>query len=175
VVARAAAALVGSGQCVFLDAGSTNLAIAHKLPVDRNSTFATNCPAIANVLLERAFPEVLMIGGRLNPYAGGATGSQAVSELQKIRIDLAFVGVCAIDVEEGITVFDVEDAAFKRALIGVGSRIVCAVTTEKLATAARHRVAALSEINTIVVESAAKARNLARLRRAGVEVVVARD
>jgi DeoR/GlpR family transcriptional regulator of sugar metabolism len=174
-VARAAATLVGRGQCIFLDAGSTNLAIAQALPADRVSTLVTNCPAIANVLLTRSFPEVIVIGGRLNPHAGGATGSQAVAELRRIRFDLAFVGVCAVDVEEGVTVFDAEDALFKRASIEVSNRVIAAVTTAKIGTAARHRVAAFSEINTIVVESGLDSRQLARMKRAGVEVVVARD
>src|SRR6202042_2964587 len=47
-LALAALSLVSEASTVFLDSGSTNLALARELPPDRSLTVATNSIAIAN-------------------------------------------------------------------------------------------------------------------------------
>jgi DeoR/GlpR family transcriptional regulator of sugar metabolism len=61
-LAREAAKLVTPGQIVFLDAGSTNLAIARTFPNDANMTVVTNAPAIASAVLGRTGFEVILVG-----------------------------------------------------------------------------------------------------------------
>jgi DeoR/GlpR family transcriptional regulator of sugar metabolism len=171
---EAGARLVRPGQCVFFDAGTTNLALAQALAPGVELTAVTNSPSIALVLMSQPSREVIVIGGRVNAHAGGATGACALDQLQQMRIDLCFLGACAIDAEEGITVFDSEDAAFKRAAIAASGQIAVAVTNEKLATAAHYRVASLADVDTLIVEAGADRARLDAIRRTGVEVVVAR-
>ncbi|RYE62563.1 MAG: DeoR/GlpR transcriptional regulator, partial [Rhizobiaceae bacterium] len=49
-LARAAARLVEDGQTVFIDAGSTNLAVANALDPSQTLTIITNAPVIATAL-----------------------------------------------------------------------------------------------------------------------------
>jgi len=170
---QTAARLLRAHQCVFFDAGTTNLSIAQHLPATLSLTAVTNCPAIADALAPRPLLEVIVIGGRMNAHAGGATGASAVAQLQQIRFDLAFVGACAIDVDAGVTVFDSEDAAFKRAVLSASGQIAAAVTNEKLGTMAHHRVATLSQLDWLIVEADATEQRLAAIRHSGVEIIAA--
>jgi len=167
---RAAAALVRSGQVVFFDAGSTNAAIARALPADLDLTVATNAPDIAADLVGRRGIELIVIGGRVDPRSGAALGARALRDARQIRVDLAFLGACAVDVRAGVAAFDAEEAEFKRLIAERAKAVVAAVTTDKLATAAPFAVAPISRLTHLVVEADAPERALAPLRRTGVSV-----
>jgi DeoR/GlpR family transcriptional regulator of sugar metabolism len=172
-LARAAARLVHAGQLVFLDASTTNLAIARHLPQGIGLTVATNSPSIAVALIERTDIEVLLIGGRMDHVVGGTLGVGALQELQQMHPDLCFLGVCSVDPEVGVCSGGAEDSAFKRALVSGCGAIITAVTNEKLGTAAPYFVARLAEISHLVVEADADRGQLDRIRTAGVEIVLA--
>lgn len=151
-LARKAATLVRQGQVLMIDAGSTNAAIAAALPERSGLTVVTNAPDVALALMDREGFEVQLIGGRLDPRIGGATGAQAVKELQRIRADLCFPGACALDLEGGLWGFDSEEVLLKRAMVEASGETVVVVTSDKLGTVATHRVAGLPEVQHLVVE-----------------------
>ncbi len=154
-LAMAASALVQSGQLIFLDAGSTNLAIARALP-ETSLTVVTNAPSIADVLFERGDIEVLTIGGRIDRRTGAALGAKAVADLLSYRPDLTFLGACTV-AEDGIGAFDLEDAEFKRVLVQVSRTVAVAATADKLGAAAPHLVARPERVDTLIYETAAGA------------------
>ena len=167
---RAAAALVRPGQVVFFDAGSTNAAIARALPAGLGVVVATNAPDIASDLVGRAGVELIVIGGRVDPRSGAALGARALRDVRAIRVDLAFLGACAVDARAGVAAFDAEEAEFKRLVAERAKAVVAAVTTDKLGTAAPFAVAPASLLSHLVVEADAPERALAPLRRCGVRV-----
>jgi DeoR/GlpR family transcriptional regulator of sugar metabolism len=167
---RAAAALVRSGQVVFFDAGSTNAAIARALPDGLGVFIATNAPDIAADLVGKPGVELIVIGGRVDPRSGAALGARALRDVGEIRVDLAFLGACAVDVESGVAAFDAEEGEFKRLIAERAKAVAAAVTTDKLGTAAPFAVAPTSRLTHLVVEADAPESALAPLRRAGVSV-----
>jgi DeoR/GlpR family transcriptional regulator of sugar metabolism len=169
-LARTAAALVRPGQVVFIDTGSTNLAIAHALPQDMRLTVATNAPAVAVALGERERTEVIVIGGRLDSRLGGATGAAAVAAVRQIRADLCFIGTCAVEVELGIGDCDAEEALLKRAIIEASASCVVAVLADKLGTRAPFFVAPASAIHHLVVESGTACERTAPLAALGMTI-----
>ncbi|WP_051709797.1 DeoR/GlpR family DNA-binding transcription regulator [Andreprevotia chitinilytica] len=170
-LALAAVRLVQGGQLVFLDAGTTNVEIAKALPEDIGLTVATNSPAVAVALMDRDDIEVVLIGGRLDHQVGGILGGQALVDVQRMRPDLCFLGVCAIDIEAGLGAGTAEDAAFKRQLVASCGAIVAVATNEKLGTGAPFAIADIQDVGHLVVEADADANQLAHLARSGVEIV----
>ena len=168
-LARKAASLVRPGQVLLLDAGSTNAAIAAALPERSDLTVVTNAPDVALALLDREGFEVLLIGGRLERAIGGTVGAQAVRSLRDLRADLCFPGACAID-PDGLWSFDDEEAQFKRAMIESSGETVVVVTADKLGTVATHRIAALKEVQHLVVEAAVDAVTRSAYARRGVSI-----
>jgi DeoR/GlpR family transcriptional regulator of sugar metabolism len=149
---RAAASLLSAGQHVFIDAGSTNLAIACAIDPQLPLTVTTNSPLLAVQLMKLPRAEIIVLGGRLNPAAGGAIGLAAAQQLRQFSFDLCFLGACAIDPDNGITAFGLDDAEFKRAVVAASGQVVVAVTNEKLSSVAHYQVAACGEVSTLVVE-----------------------
>ena len=168
-LALRAAAVIAPGQVVFLDAGRTNLAIAHALDLDLKATIVTSSPAIAAALIPHGNIELIVIGGRIDRAAGAAIGAMAVGAIREWRFDLCLLGACAI-AEEGISALYVEDAAMKRALIDASVEVAVAAIANKVGTRAPFHVAPLGRLGRLIVEQGSPAPELQRIRAAGVEV-----
>jgi DeoR/GlpR family transcriptional regulator of sugar metabolism len=171
LVARRAVGLVQPGQVLFLDAGSTNRAIADALPDHADLTVITNGPDIALAVAARPGFTVIQVGGVLNPSIGGTLGARAVREVADYAADLCFVGACAVSAEVGIRCFTLEDAEFKRAVIAASRTVAVAVTAEKVGTAASFHVADLASIDHLIVAGGLPDAVLAPLLNAGLTIL----
>ncbi|UDF31594.1 UNVERIFIED_ORG: DeoR/GlpR family DNA-binding transcription regulator [Roseateles sp. XES5] len=170
VLAKTAADLLPAGSTVFLDAGSTNLALARALPTGADLTVATNAPAIAAALLERDIATI-QLGGLIDPRVGGAIGAKAMHDAEAFRPDILMLGVCGIDTEAGVTAYTFEDAEFKRFLASRSKTVLVAVTNDKLSTAAPYSVVPLSRVARAVIEADADETEAAALAAAGLETL----
>lgn len=149
---RAAASLVEPGWTVLIDSGSTNLRIAEALPADRDLTVVTNAPAVAAALAGRPRCTLVVLGGRVDPALGAAFGPRTLRDLDGIRADIAFVGSCGLAAGPGLTVFDPEEAEFKRRLVAVSARAAAALSADKLGTAAPFAVCPVAALHHLIVE-----------------------
>lgn len=149
---KTAASFLTSGQHVFIDAGSTNMAIASAIDPQLQLTITTNSPLIAVQLMRLPRAEVILLGGLLDPMTGGVTGLRSVQQLQQFNFDCCFIGACAIDPDNGVTAFELEDADFKRAVIAASGQLIVAATNEKLSSVAHYQVAECTEVAALVVE-----------------------
>ncbi|MCP8895913.1 DeoR/GlpR family DNA-binding transcription regulator [Shinella daejeonensis] len=172
-LARAAARAIPAGSAVFLDAGSTNLAIARALAASDDLTVATNAPAIAAVLIERGIATI-QIGGTIDPRAGAAIGAKAMRDCESFRPDVFVLGVCGIDREAGVTAHSFEEAEFKRFVASLSRWLLVALTNEKFSTAAPYPVVSLTGVARAVLERDADAVAVARLASAGIEILRAK-
>ena len=150
---RAAAALVEPGWTVLIDSGSTNLRIAEALPADRDLTVVTNAPAVAAALAGRPRCALVVLGGRVHPDIGAAFGPRTLRDLEGVWADIAFVGACGLAAGPGLTVFDAEEAEFKRRLLQVSARAAVAMTADKIGTAAPFVIGPGAALNHLVVET----------------------
>jgi DeoR/GlpR family transcriptional regulator of sugar metabolism len=172
-LAVAAISLLSENQCIFLDTGSTNLAIARALPRDLNLTVVTNSPIIASALMEKDNVTLITLGGQIDKTIGGTVGVVAVEAIQRLTFDLAYLGACAIDPQEGLTAFSLEDASFKRAVLARSAATAIAVLKEKLLSIATYNVSSMDAIATIIVESDAPRKQIKAFTDVGVQVLVA--
>ena len=169
-LARAAAGLIPAGSTVFLDAGSTNLALARALPSGGDLTVATNAPAIAAALVERDIATI-QLGGLIDPKVGGAVGAKAMRDAEALRPDILVLGVCGIDPEAGVTASTFEDAEFKRFLASRSRTVLVAITNDKLSAAAPYSVVPLSRVAHAVLEADADEMEAAALAAAGIDIL----
>ncbi|MCM5556967.1 DeoR/GlpR family DNA-binding transcription regulator [Pleomorphomonas sp. JP5] len=174
-LAARAAALVGRGDLVFLDAGSTHVALVDALPEDFGLTVATNSVDVAAAVMGRQDLDLLMIGGAVDATIGGAVDAVAVEAVTRLAIDLSFVGVCGVSAEQGVVALNHADAIFKRAVMATSRRRVALVTSDKFEARAPYRIGPVRAFSQLVVEQDAPEALVADLRKAGVEVVSAGD
>ena len=169
-IGRAAAKLVRPGQVVILDGGTTTLQLAKHLPLDLKATVVTHSPTIAVALVEHPSIEVVLIGGRLFKHSVVAVGAAAIEAIARIRADVYFIGVTGIHPQAGLSTGDLEEAHIKRALMASASETYVLVSAEKLNAASPYVIAALTEIDGMIVEPGVAAKSLAAYEREGFSV-----
>src|ERR1700679_3654155 len=162
--------IVRPGQLLFIDAGSTNLAAARSLPEGIGATVVTHDPGIASVLAGRNDLTVITIRGQVNPLVGAAVDGQALRAILDMRPDLLFLGLCAIDAQNGIAAFYSEDAQMKRVLIEQSGSVAIAVLNEKVATSAPFYVSSVNAVADLVVEADAPRSLISSFQSQGVHV-----
>ena len=171
-LARAAALTIRPGELVFLDSGSTNLALVEALAPDLGLTVATNSVPIAAALLAREDVAMIGVGEAVDRVVGGGVDAGAVASVRDMNIDRCFLGACAV-AADGISAFALGDALFKRALLSASRESLVLSTTAKLGTRAPHRVAGLDRIGAVVVGHDASPGDLAPLAARSSVIVAA--
>jgi DeoR/GlpR family transcriptional regulator of sugar metabolism len=174
-LALAALSLLSEASTVFLDSGSTNLALAREIPPDRPLTIATNSISIASALLERKNLKVIILGGEIDRQTGAAIGLSAVREAERLSFDLCFLGACAVSISLGIGAFHLTDAEFKRTLIARSDRTAVLVTKDKIETRAPFQVAALAVLDHVVLERGTSEEIVSTFSNAGPKVIIAQS
>lgn len=169
-LARRAAKLVEPGNVLFLDAGSTNIAIAAELPKDIVLTVATNAPAVALALVDHRKAQVILIGGSFDPEKGGCFGGLALRDAAAVRSDICFLGACGIDAEAGVTADNFEEAALKRTVAQAARSVIVAATADKLGTAASFEVVPAAMVTHLVVDADADRQQVSQLRALDIAV-----
>ncbi len=169
-LADVAVTLLRAGQLVYIDAGSTNIAIAKAIPPGLALTVATNALGVAAVLADNPDIALIVLGGSFDARTGACLGGETLRAIDRLRADLVFLGACALDVSAGVTVFGADDAEAKRAMVANSRAVAVAATASKLQTAAPYFVAPASAITNLITEAVASAEVMAAMEAAGCTV-----
>ena len=172
-LARAAVALFEPGMTLFIDAGSTNLAIARALSPAIRLTVITNSPNVASVLIDRQEMDVILLGGKLDHRTGAVIGARAIADAAIFRPDICVLGSCGFAAETGISASDFDEAEFKRSIARRSRSIVAAITNEKLGAAAPFDVVPVGKNDHIVLEHDAEAGCVRDLGKRGINIILA--
>lgn len=176
-IAASAARLVASGTSVYLDAGSTALALADAL-VDRvelhDVTVMTSALPIALALeshLDRF--TVVVTGGTLRALQHSLVGPFAAPMLEQLAVDLAFIGCTGVHATGGVTNVNLAEAEVKSRVVSRARRAVVLADATKLGRVELALVAPLPSFDSLITDAGAAPEVLAALRAAGLDVVLA--
>lgn len=150
-VARCCARLIRPDSLIFIDSGSTNLAMVEFIPAEFELTIVTNCPQIAAALCRRTRGELILLGGKVNKHTGSVLGSEPLNQIRGMAFDQTFIGVCGLDPQAGLSAVDYEDACFKKEVLNQSNEVIAAVIAEKMPQVARFQVAPCEDIDIVVV------------------------
>ncbi|EPE2651318.1 DeoR/GlpR family DNA-binding transcription regulator [Vibrio fluvialis] len=161
-LATTALSLLKPNQLIFIDASSTNMALADRMPQDLNLTVVTNSIHIAMSLYNRGAINTILIGGQIDAAIGGAVDAKALADVQMFHFDLMFIGVCAWSQEHGFTALHYPDAQFKRQLLKQSGAKVVLFTPDKVETYAPFSLMATTDVDYLVCDGASTPDNLTR-------------
>jgi DeoR/GlpR family transcriptional regulator of sugar metabolism len=172
-IGKAAAALLHDGETAILDAGTTTLEIARALRGRRNLRLLALSLHIADMLVDEPGLTVMVAGGIARAGERSLIGSLAERAFEDLSFDTLFLTVGGVDLHHGLSEYNLDDAAVKRAAFASSRRRVAVADASKLGKAAFARIAAIEELDVLVTDSSASPAFLDEIRAVGVEVVVA--
>lgn len=150
-IARKALELIQPHSSVFLDASTTNLALAKNLP-DINLNIITTGPSIALELCRLHNPVVTLCCGTINRKNLAISGQNTLEMLEKINIDMAFIGVSGCSVDAGFTCGMESDMLVKRLVISKARTSVAMCSHDKFSCLMPYTYANLSDVDYLITD-----------------------
>jgi DeoR family glycerol-3-phosphate regulon repressor len=169
-IAALTAQLFRSGDTIFVDTGSTTLAVAEALAGLSHLTVITNSPRIAATIAGNRTNKAFVIGGAFAPDAGETLGALALEQVARFRAQHALLTVGAVD-HSCIMDFDVQEAEIARAMIGRSDMVTVVADHSKLGRRAVFEVAPLARIDRLVTDRPPDAAMAEALQRHAVQVI----
>ena len=146
-IAKIAAGVVEDGDCIYLDAGTTTLAMIPFI-LNRPITVVTNGIMQATALQESDIITYL-IGGRIKKSTNALIGSQAINNISNYRFDKCFLGMNGIHPDWGFSTPDPEEAILKRSAIDLSKEAFVLADYSKFDETSFARVAELNQATII--------------------------
>ncbi len=169
-LAAAAATMIGPGQIVIIDDGSTAGGIAPFLKDIRPLTVITNNLAVINLLSGVAGIQLIALGGQFSKKFNGFFGLLAEDALRSLRADVAFLSSSAI---QGASAFhqDQEVVQSKRLMIKAAARRYLLVDHGKFGKSALHFLTPLDAFDGVLTGEKVASDHADILREAGVKLI----
>lgn len=179
-IGATAAALADPGGVIGLNGGTTTTEVARALvaasetiDVDPAYTVVTNALNIAHELALRPQVKLVVTGGVVRPASYELVGPLADPILDQLALDVCFLGVDGIAARHGASTANESEAAVNRAMAAAARRVVVVADATKLGRTSFARILPVRRVDTLVTSADADADDVATLREAGVEVIVA--
>ncbi|MFD7895527.1 DeoR/GlpR family DNA-binding transcription regulator [Streptomyces sp. NPDC059743] len=168
-IAAAVAELIADGESVVIDSGTTCLEVARALE-DRRLTVMPLSLHAANALTGAPRLKLLLPGGEPRSGELALTGPLTEASLAALRFDTAVIGCCGLTAKDGLTSYDLSDAAVKRAAIASARRVIAVADAAKFSRTALAFVAPVSALHAVVTDEAAPEEETGAMAAAGVSV-----
>ncbi|MGW2780278.1 DeoR/GlpR family DNA-binding transcription regulator [Streptomyces populi] len=169
-IAAEVCAMIADGESVLLDSGTTCLEVARLLRERPVTVMPLSLQAI-HLLGETPGPATLVVpGGQPRAAEGALGGPLTLASLAALRFDTAVIGCCGLSAADGLTAYDLDDAAVKRAGITSSRRVLLATDGSKLGHTAFAHVGPSTFLHTLVTDTTAPPAEVTALESAGTVV-----
>jgi DeoR family transcriptional regulator of aga operon len=183
-IAEAAAQMVTRYDVIGINGGTTTTAVARAI-VARSEfapgdiadlqpalTVVTNAVNIAAELTVRHQIKIVVTGGVARPQSYELTGPFAEEVLKEVNIDLAFLGVEAIDSQIGAAARHEDEARVNRQIAARAKTIIVVTDSSKFKNRAFASIRSASEIDVLITDDGIDPDTALEFRALGVEVII---
>ena len=172
-IGRAAAALIGAGESVLLDSGTTTLQVARHVNTADALVVVTNDVGIMNELAAREAVQLVFLGGTLRRKNLSFYGTQTERALESLHVDKLFLAADGFHAEKGITTHYEPEALLNRLMCRAASEIILVADSSKFGRICLHKILEPQGITRVVTDAGIASETRDELARIGVEVIIA--
>ncbi len=171
-IGNAACQFIHPGETVLLDTGTTVYQMIPGLGQLENVTVVTNDVRIAAELAVCPEVTLCMLGGWVRKGYYTTTGHWALTSLQDLHVDKAFLSCDAIQLSAGVTITNAEEVAIKQEMIKAGNECILLADHSKFETVTFMRLCAAEQFRHIITGQELDPHIAQAYRAAGVEVTL---
>lgn len=172
-IGRTAAGLVRDGMVVFLDSGTTTLAVAQALSDKKNLTICTTSLSIALFMCRQPLVRVHMLGGEIDPDEEAAVGPDALEAISHFRVDVAFLGGGGLSPDGEVTDFTRGGAEQRSRMVTTAARAYFVLDSSKFGRLTPLRIPRFEVAAGVIVDQRPPEAIREALERKGPALIVA--
>ncbi len=172
-IGQAAAHLIQDGETVFLGSGTTVLEVARVLRERKDITVITNSLPVLNQLSGIPEINIIAMGGLMRDSELSFIGHITEQALAEVRADKVFIGVHAINLENGLTNDYLPETMTDRAILKSGREVIVVADHTKINTVSLAFLAPINSIQKLVTDKDSSQEFLTALEELGVQVISA--
>jgi DeoR/GlpR family transcriptional regulator of sugar metabolism len=151
-IAKKAASLIKDGMFILTGGGTTIIELARALPLSLHATFISgSIPALAEYMIHPNI-EVIAIGDKISKDSKITVGSDAISRIKELKVDMCILGISAINLENGVSDNDWEVVQIKKAMLESAQKLICLTISEKINSRHPFQVCSIKKIDTLITE-----------------------
>ena len=169
-IASRAAEVIGDGETVLLDGGTTTYEVA-RLLVGRSLQVVTNSLPVANLFASESRSDLVLLGGYVSPRTGVCLGPYANELLGRLHVTTTVLSAAGI-ADEGLFNAHLLLAETEQAMLRAASRVIVVADSSKFGKKSLTLVAPLAEIDAFVSDDGLAEDWRARITAAGSELIV---
>jgi len=151
-IAEVVEPMIPESSNVMFDGSSTALFIVKALKIKKNLTVITTSSEIICELSSKSTWKVFATGGRLKEGGYAFVGARAVEAIKSFHVDAAVFSCKGIDMQEGITDSNDDDAEIKKAIIHTAKKKILAIDSTKFNAVSLVGVANFDDIDVVVTD-----------------------
>jgi DeoR family fructose operon transcriptional repressor len=173
-IGAAAASLVGDGDTVFINSGTTTTEVMRHLAARpelmQATVITTNISGTLDV--RHPGPEVHLLGGNFRPQSNAVVGDAALRTLQQMYADKCFVGVDGFSLKCGLTTPVLAEAEIARLMLErTRGAVVVVADSSKWGVVSNYEIGPIDRVHVLVSDQALPAEAVAGLAGRGLRVV----
>jgi len=170
LIAEKAIPFIKNGQTIFMDGGTSVLAVAQMLPKDLNITVVTNSFPVADVLEDHPNADVIFAGGRLYKTAFTTIGHETIQTIRNVRANIYFMGVSSLNTI-GVTGKSYEDVQVKKTMAEMSAQVIALSTLAKINTAQAFYICPTTDIDVIITEADPNSEELSAYKKLDIAII----
>jgi len=152
IIAQKAGSLVKDGMFILTGGGTTIIELAKSLPAELHATFISGSIPAVFEYMNHPNIDVIVIGDKISKNSKITVGLEAISRIRQLRADLCFLGINAINLDNGVSDNDWEVVQIKKAMIESAQQLVCLTIAEKINSQQPIQVCDIKKIDTLITE-----------------------
>jgi DeoR/GlpR family transcriptional regulator of sugar metabolism len=153
-IGEGVADLLQAGEAIYLDGGSTALAVTRAIRGrDLGLTIVTRNLFAALELADDAGTQVILLGGRIKPGEMVTTRTGFDEDLARYNVESYVMSIGGANPVRGLTDYDPEEAVTKRQAIDCADRVILAVDQTKLGRVLLVKVADIDQVDIVVTDA----------------------
>ena len=166
-IARAVARAVPENCSLIINIGTTTEAIARELLRHKGLRVITNNLNVAAILSDNPDCEVIVAGGVVRGRDRGIVGEATVDFIAQFKVDIALIGISAIESDGTLRDFDYREVKVAKAIIGHSREVWLAADHSKFNRPAMVELARLDQIDALYTDAEPPAPFASLLAEAG--------
>ncbi|NBX29724.1 DeoR/GlpR transcriptional regulator [bacterium] len=170
-IAVKAAEVIGDGETVLLDGGTTTYEVA-RLLVGRSLQVVTNSLPVANLFASEARTDLVLLGGYVSPRTGVCLGPYANELLGRLHVTTTILSAAGI-ADEGLFNAHLLLAETEQAMLKAAGRVIVVADSSKFGQKSLTLVSGLDKINVFVSDDGLSDGWRQRISKAGARLIIA--